>query len=239
MRTVRAFNQAGIEAFREYLIQLRASPNLAPPFELLEDGSKSDSLKFQMLVDDTRPFANKWEFGKYLVEVLSPIARESQFERHAGLWSWLDLCFFNATCPLSNKGTRDPKSEYRHILSREYKNYYRHLVRTPWVAVFLHGEASRAMLAGEPSTGGEAAEALLSRQHLVENRGFFHAVDRLYVRSESSTWTCVTGARGEGGGSMRRLAKILKQYDLTYDLTVMTGDQIFELLPREFERFKK
>ncbi len=237
MRRLRSFNEAGVDAFREYLDSLKDSPSELPPIELLDDKSRTDSIEIRIDIDDQRVFKNKWEFGGYLNEKLSVLASE-QIDRNIGMWSWLSLCYFDLVCPLSKKGKRTPGSAYRHILSREYKNYYRHLVRTPWQSFRLHGVNSRAILSGEPDTGGEAAEALLSRQQLVENEGFFEAIDKLYVRPKGDTWECLVGARGSGGGSMRRLGKILRQYDLTYDLTAMNGDQIFALLPREFERFK-
>ena len=37
---------------------------------------------------------------------------------------------------------------------------------------------------------------------------------------------------------MRRLAKVMRQFDLTYDFHEMTEDQIFDLLPPEFDKYK-
>jgi len=38
---------------------------------------------------------------------------------------------------------------------------------------------------------------------------------------------------------MRRLAKVMRQFDLTCDFHDMTRDQIFDLLPPEFDKYKK
>ncbi len=45
------------------------------------------------------------------------------------------------------------------------------------------------------------------------------------------------GAAGKGGGSARRLVRIIRQYQLTYDLNSMNGNEIVELLPDEFAKW--
>ncbi len=239
MHTVRVFNSVGVEAFRKYLHELVSDPTLSPPLDLLSDGSKSEPLATNVEVDSSREFANKWELGDYLAQTLETLMSDGRLDRDIGLWSWLGLCFFDVTCPPSKSGNRKPGNDARHILTRDYGAYYRHLLRGPWQACRIHGGNARAMLASAPFRLGEASEQLLSRQHLVENIGFFSAVNRLYLKELQGSWDCVAGAAGKGGGTFRRLGKILKQYDRTYDLTVMNGDQIYGLLPREFDRFKR
>lgn len=44
------------------------------------------------------------------------------------------------------------------------------------------------------------------------------------------------GAAGRGPGSVRRLADILNQFDLTWDLYMMRTADMLKLMPREFTR---
>jgi hypothetical protein len=74
---------------------------------------------------------------------------------------------------------------------------------------------------------------LMSRQQIYTNVQLFQAVDRLYHRGTSKK----RGASSKGGGSLRRLGKVLKQYDLTFDVQAMSEPDIVALLPKEFERF--
>ncbi len=46
------------------------------------------------------------------------------------------------------------------------------------------------------------------------------------------------GAAGIGGGSARRLVRIIRQYQMTYDLNSMDGKEIVELLPAEFYKWR-
>jgi hypothetical protein len=41
-----------------------------------------------------------------------------------------------------------------------------------------------------------------------------------------------------GAGCARRLADVLKQFDVTWDLYAMTTDGLLGLLPGEFDRFR-
>jgi hypothetical protein len=106
----------------------------------------------------------------------------------------------------------------------------------------LHGQRSTALLAGAVDTHGEASEQILAREKLRNNRALFEAIDRLYVsRGEElpGGWGLKRGARSKNKpGTMRRLGKVLRQFDLTYDLYGMSGPQIYDLLPKEFNKFK-
>ncbi|HEX5136374.1 MAG TPA: hypothetical protein VFY93_05340, partial [Planctomycetota bacterium] len=86
---------------------------------------------------------------------------------------------------------------------------------------------------------GEASEQILSRQHLLTNREFFKALDALYVEDNQARWRLKVGAGGTGPGSLRRLGKVIRQFDLTFDLYGMDSSQILALLPREFERYRQ
>lgn len=238
--TVRTLSEAGIGAFATYLDDLTDGGTGDPPMELLEDPAYSMSLETTVSIDPTQDFSDKIEFGRYLAEQIEPIRQNGTMDRHIGFWSWLALCYFERICPALPDRTRKPGAAHRYILSQDFKHHYRHLVRTPCLVYALHGERSRIVLSGELHKHGEASEQILSREHLFTNGPLFDAMDQLYIRSESSgEWYLKRGARGRVGGSIRRLGKIVRQFDLTYDLRAMTGDQIITLLPREFDRFKR
>ena len=237
--TVRRLNEHGIENFRSYLSGLAEGSTDTPPTHLLADDEYSDALPETSTVDPAGTFLNKMEFSQYLVDRLAPVRSDPAMDRHVGFWSWLALCFFDQICPPKNDGTRTPGAVHRFILSKDYKHHYRHLIRTPCLAYDIHGENARPLLASNTHQHGEASEQLLSRQHLFGNKALFEALNKLYVSEKGTEWRVKRGARGSGGGSMRRIGKVLKQFDLTYDLHAMTGQQIYEMLPAEFERFKK
>ena len=61
-------------------------------------------------------------------------------------------------------------------------------------------------------------------------------IDRLlYV--DPNTGLHKRGAAGRGPGSARRLAEVLGQFDMTWDLYSMSASSILDILPKEFNRF--
>jgi hypothetical protein len=237
---VRALREIGIQRFRDYLAALRDEPATPFPEHLITDESCSLDVRPVAEINPKRVFADKMDFGRYLVESLAPLSDYPRLASDVGLWSWLALCYFEALCPSDGNG-RDVKAEHRYILSQEPRNHYRHLVRTPWNMYSLHGHNAAALLSGSPDTHGEASEQILGREFLRTNKGLFEAIDRLYVRrsGDSESWQLKKGARSKDApGTMRRLGKVVRQFDLTFDLYGMNGSQIFELLPDEFRRFK-
>lgn len=236
---VRTLKPKGLEGFNAYLLQLRAGGKEGIPNYLLYEDDYSLELPVEVEVDPSLVFASKLDFASHLSGRLAPVLTDHSRDRDVGLWSWLALCFFDHICPAKKDGARSVGATYRYILSREYKNHYRHLIRTPCLMYHIHGKNARPLIAGKLTAHGEAAEQLASRQHLFGNRPLFEALDRLYITESGKEWHVKRGARGKDGGSMRRIGKVMRQFDLTYDFHDMTGSQILDLLPAEFDKYKK
>ena len=93
-----------------------------------------------------------------------------------------------------------------------------------------------ALLANPPHQPGDIAEQLASRQELVTNPSVMEVATRLYINPE--TGRPKRGAAGRGPGSARRLAAVLNQLDLTWDLYGLDPDKLLDLLPEEFNQFQ-
>lgn len=75
---------------------------------------------------------------------------------------------------------------------------------------------------------------------MISNKALIEAVDKLYFDPEAEgvgqpKRGALTRTRA---GNLRRLVAVIDQLDLTYDLYAMNNQQILELLPREFDRWK-
>lgn len=244
---VRQFTAAGHAAFASYLQSLVSSPELAPPWHLLTDAMSSEAVGFTVTVEQEphgRPFADRFEFGTYLVERLSTADRTTISFNH-GLWNWLALYYFDQLCPPDVDGVRKVGAEARYLLPDEYRHtrYYRHLVRSPWLAVLMHPVRGRVILTPVSdrhhplSTPGEVFEQVASRQGVFRSRAVMAAIDALWFDQASGRPR--PKVAGSGGGSPRRLGRILKQFERTYDLEADVDGLVVGLLPREFGRWKK
>ncbi|MCY4243244.1 MAG: hypothetical protein OXD36_16065 [Rhodobacter sp.] len=234
----RKLNGTGIAAFRDYVREGAEGP---PPVRLLESPETSEPLRSAIQPGSGR-FDDRYMFGIYLNTLLKgfdPAAASGD----VGLWSALALHWFDRLCPPDAGGNRSPGQEYLYVLSSDYRHYYRHLVRSPWQLVKDHGEASRFLLVSPRerkhplSVNGEILEQFGGRQQVLGSRSVIRAASKLYLDARTSRPR--TGVAGSGRGSARRFGLVLRQLDLTYDPECMSDSALINILPDEFDRWRK
>ena len=234
---LRRLNNEGLESFELWLSSGAAGK---APIELLKSNATSDLIAGDVQVS-SGAFSNRYEFGKYLVSLLAPLS-DSTITNDRFLWSSLALFWFDQLCPLLFNGTRKLDQSYRYVLSEDYRHFYRHLVRSPWQLVRDHGENARFLLlavADGPQPlkrHGEILEQLGGRQSLLRSQPLIAEASALY--SDPNTGRPKKGVAGSGRGSVRRLALVLRQLDLTFDVEAMPSGGLQVILPTEFDRWK-
>ena len=238
IKKFRKLNETGIAEFRNYLRKGAAG---SPPFSLLDNPNTTASSQFTIKLS-TGPFNDRYLFGAYLNSLLNGF-EQTEISGDIGLWSGLALFWFDSLCPPDASGNRSMMQEYRYILSSDYRHYYRHLVRSPWMLVNYHGEAARFLLVSPRkqihplSVHGEILEQFGARQQVLSSEPIIRAANKLYfdVRRERPR----AGVTGKGRGGARRFALILRQLDLTYDPDCMSENDFISILPDEFEKWRK
>jgi hypothetical protein len=235
-RVVRSLNRLGIERLRGYLAQLRSGAPRAPPTELLEDSALSNELPVEIEMDERR-FAGRFQVGQFLNELLSPLGVDVT-DRDVGLWAWLALALFDQVCPVDEEGKRHPGRDYRHIPEFGYRGRYRHLLFGPYQVYRRHGVHSILLLSGSVDSESGLYHEITSRQDLIANKGVIDAALMLYFDPKSRRPKA--GAQGSlhQPGTVRRFVRVLQQLDVTYDIYGLSGRQILELLPEEFDGFQ-
>lgn len=240
---VRRFTPAGFDAFRQFVSRAAAGGSAPAPEMLLTDPRYSEPAPFAATVD-RRVFGSRYELGVFLCDRLKA-APAATISRDHRLWSWLALYWFDQLAPLRADNTRRIYRPETLILPEkpDYTRYYRHFIRTPWLAVTLHGDAARVLLippgkGNEPPLArrGELVEQLGSRQWIFGNRTIIRGAFDMYF--DAAEGRPRRGSGGSGGGSPRRLATIVDQLELTWDLHDCSPEQFVELLPREFDRWR-
>ena len=234
---VRRLNIAGIEQFERFLDSLTDAAPLAVPLAALTAPETSESLGVELEVEH-RAFASRMDLGSYLFKKLNRSGL-LDIDADRGIWAWLALFYFESLCPADRFGRRTPGNRARWILDpHNFQRYYRHLLAGPYRIVRAYPEQpeiAMCILCGSPDKPGELVEQLASRQELVTNRAIIGAATRLYYDADSGKLK--RGAGGKGRGSPRRLADVLQQFDVTYDLYTLDTDELSQLLPKEFDRF--
>lgn len=238
MPSVRVLNADGLEKFIKYLEELREAPSKAPPFELLADGRYSDPFDPPVTLEQ-RSFNSAFEIGAYLIRVFEN-CEDRLISRNHGLWSWLALFYFDQLCKPDDAGNRKPLENAVYVLEERFsfRRYYRHGIRTPWMAVKEHGEHAKVLLiTSGRGTRTDINEQLGAYQHLFANKTIIAAAYAMYF--DTTQQKPRRGAGGKGGGSPRRLASIARQLELTYDLQECTPSKFLALLPKEFKSWAR
>lgn len=230
---IRALNDEGIQKFEQY-VENGAVGGI--PSDLLSDEETSNELPWTASVE-RKEFADRFEFGEYLNSALKN-CDQREISHHHGVWNWLALFYFDQLCPADAKGSRKLYKSYRYIYDHDYKYYYRHQVRTPYVLVKDNGQSARVLLRGAPmNRHGELVEQIASRQKIAGCRSIMDAIDGLYYDPERAKAKPGAPTRNRPGVILR-LIDILAQFETTYDLHSMSGEEILQMLPHEFDKWK-
>lgn len=228
--------EAGVERFERYLTALRSDPLLTAPREILDDPEFATPIEGTTELTEM-VFPSRMDAAKFLHALLAPI---SEPERNKGLWAWLSLFFFDSVCPGDGNGNRKPGELPRHVPEvGNYQRYYRHLLLGPYLIhrFFSKNPNAALSLLWQPvHKPGDIVGQLAARQELVTNFGAIEAATRLYY--DPTTKKERRGAQSKDRGGARRLADILNQLDVTWDLYGMQATEIDALLPKEFEKFR-
>lgn len=228
----------GINRFGEYLDLLENEPARLLPTNLLDDSACSEIFGKATEIQK-REFASRYTAAEYLNDILNQTG-VADVESHIGLWAWLTLFYFDELCPANKSGERELRERSAYIPEpRNFQRYYRHLLLGPFRIFRAHRDSPQramALLCKPLPIIDDIVAQLASRQEFVSNPSIVELATQLYF--DPAKRTTKRGAGGKGGGSPRRLADILWQFDVTWDLYGMSIKEFWSVLPKEFEKFR-
>ena len=230
------FTEDGITEFRQNMNLIKSGTTFDLDKDRLFSGNNVSKYEMDINLPEFNPSTSKYDFIVSLTNTLQPIELRKEFY-NSYLWSWLSAFYFDLLCPIE-AGIRYPKAEERHILSSEnWRRYYRHLIAAPLRLYIELGELSIGYLDGKINVHGEYFEQLASAQDIATSPGIIEAANILFWDPERRSFK--HGSRGKDKpGTIRRYARdIIPQFQMTYDLNSMSGQEIVDLLPSEFERW--
>lgn len=234
---LRRLNETGLLRMDEFLDSLTAATPGALPSELLINDEFVAKVVPMVEVSQVT-FSDRFAAGKYLNNILGD-AEIVDLERDRGIWAWLALFYFDQLCKTRDDGRRVPGERARWIPAiGNFRKYYRHLLAGPYRIYRAHRdnpERVHALLCTPVDSPGDVAEQLASRQELVTNKAIMEVATSLYYEPHASH--IKRGAATRGPGSARRLADVLNQFDMTWDLYSTQALAILSMLPHEFDRF--
>lgn len=240
---LKELNTTGIKLFEDYLQKIHSNENPEYPEYLLEDERYSDSLSDTKVTVNKKIFQTKLELA---IEI-DKLFKESEInmpEKHIGLFCWLSLFYFDSISK-KNKNSQLTIEKGKDFLAyyipdmKNYIRYYRHKILGAYRIYVIHKnnpDGAMAILGSSPSTHGEIVEQFASRQELITNPGIVKLLTYLYWDIEKKALKVGYSSKV---GSPRRLAALLAQLDMTYDLQSVHINELLKLLPKEFNKHKK
>lgn len=252
-RTLCEFNSDGVAAFQELMDAERAKVKSSQPakvsedfFSMVEKIAGTSELVQEVPgadpIDDSMVFDSRYDFGHYLHETLPAELSKIQYS-NVGLWAWISAVYLPQLLKRSSRGiSHDLWSTYRYIpLAYSKFRYYRHLA---FISFWLHrqlGEtAARLFLSRPMYEHSDAIEQLYtSDKDFLTTPALLEVSVEMYLDAESGAMKKKALGK-ETPGSARRLAtKVAKQLQMNFDMHSMTKEQVYSLLPSEFDSWKK
>jgi hypothetical protein len=238
-KAIRKFTDEGIEQFRRYLAELREGATSPPPFHLLNDPVTSQPVNDEIQIEN-REFATRLKLARYLDDALAEIESDS-IETDVYLWSWLSLFYFDQVCPTEENGIRKPGRDYRHIPETGYRYGHRHLLGGSYLVYTIYGlgeRLSKLLLSTPLPIESKVHHELATRQSFITNIGIVEAAHILYYDEKADKPKRGVIVKKNKPGTLYRFIDIIQQLDLNYDLYSMTGEEVLQLLPAEFNQWK-
>ncbi len=237
MTEISVLNELGIEEFRSFLVQVKSDPTASPPLSILEDLRYSELLSSGAAVE-MRGFSSKFEFGRYIADVVSNRVPDRTLRTSVGLWAWLTLFYVDQVCPPDNSGKRRVLRLEKYVPSTGHiaTGLDKHLLFFPWKMVNLHGDNAAWLLGGPLREDTKVMRELANSYRRNVSTPFVQLAKSLYFDEQRNRLR--TGATTNRPGSLRRLDRVVNQLDLTYDVFGIDAASLADLLPRrEFERW--
>lgn len=226
----------GIESFIQYLDSLKTENPLQFPKELMKPSEYAVEIGGDAGWLDALDLGDRLKTAKGLDDIVKALELKSA-ERDKGFWTWCSAYLFDRLCK-KNGGRYKPGELAIWVAEPDnWKRYYRHYLASIWQVYAAHRDIEDqlvVLLNGPVYTPGELWGQIAANQKLITNRSMIGAIFHLFWDKKNSK-----RKRGSGGSASRRLSQVLKQFECTYDFYAMQSDDLVELLPREFDRFKE
>lgn len=228
--------ELGKARFTVFLDSLKTDEPEQFPAELLSSLEYFEEIGGDAAWLDALNLEDALSAAKGLDDIVSKLGIDSA-ERDWGFWTWCSAYLFERLCKQERGKYKPGEIPIWVAEPRNYKRYYRHYLASIWQVFAAHRDKEQelvVLLTGAVNTPGELWAQVAATQTLITNKSMIDAVYHLFWDKEG-----MVRKRGAGGGSPRRLTRVLKQFERTYDFFAMSGDQIVGLLPAEFDRFKE
>ena len=228
--TLFKFTPAGMSAYWNFFIAPKGTPNIDPTASgVAVPIPKTKAFRI-------RTFKTAKEMASEILNAFGSADPHKLLQCNE-LWGWLTFVLRNQILWDSVQHEWKVGESHRWYPSHpnNWRKGQRHLLRMPTFLLLHLGDDADHLLCNKPRTLPDIREQLTSQNDMAAEK--FQSVARtLYF--DDKTGKLKPGAGGKGPGSPRRLARIRRQLDVTWEIEDLDKSTILEKLPQEFDRFK-
>ncbi len=248
MVLVRSFTEQGMKSFEAFLASYQEGKSSPDDARELAASTSLSVLVSNRVQIDIPATANKRLFAMAVCDAFEDAGvRELPFnstQHDRGMWTWLAAISFNLIRPRTiraSTGTPQLRDSSYYILSENNLRVYRHRVARPTRIYWMYrndSQNTRLFLRGNLWEVSEFEERLAVNLRYLSNAALIEAAHVLYYDSKNARQKPRAVSEATNPGVLRRFMTVIDQLDQTYDLRSMSSEQIVDLLPREFDRWK-
>lgn len=234
MIQIRKFDSEGVKLFSDFIFSAKDGNNILKP-----DLNKLTNIIFDGLqIDENKIFDSRLEIGQYLNDLfnLKKIERKQLcIKGMEGFWTWLSYIWFDQI----TKNQEYVRRTERYICNQSWNRYYVHIIAGAYYLYSVLGkEKANLFLNSPPYIISDFNDHLACYQYIVNYKNLLDVVIELYWdKNNNKPKTAATSS--EKPGNVRRFSIFVSQLELTYDVYSMSKEKILNLLPQEFNTWKK
>ena len=233
---IRSFTPAGSDAFKR-LIQNKPNNIISEVKKLIKENSITVETGAVLELKSPR---NRYDLARMLWEVFGSEGLLYPERRKIDLWNWVSAAYFETLMQSDSRLdiTKKIGGVDRWILSGDILRDHRHLVSGPFFAFEANSEEpKRAMcqLATPVTQPGELVERISGKRNLASGP-VCHLATLMYYDSEKNT---LRPGLTTPPGNPKKFSYYFTQIDRTIDYEGMTVRELLEVLPNNFDKWKK
>lgn len=233
---LRRLNALGVARLAELLDSFIGETLPPQLLAMLTDPEVAEEVSPSIRIEQ-RIFGSRYAAAEYLHSLFKDSGL-TDIERDRGLWAWLSLFYFNELCPPDARGRRNPGRRERWILVPTSRKFYLHQLAGPYQVYRAHEKNPGiiiGLLCGPLNVIPRVYEEVAESPTLIASPAVVEIVTRLYYNPETGS----VRRNRSGKGGPRRLVQLLAQFDVTWDITSLSSDELWRLLPDEFSHLKQ
>jgi len=250
----RKFNSRGVEELKIILANARAGytntqaakftgDHLEALSKIIFDDDLTERIIPSFKLDSNKKFKTRLSLGKYLRSSIPDDSPASEYE-NVGFWAWVSSLYFEQLLKPNSGGKTfqlwtNPRYIPEAALSK--RRYYRHLCYLPYLICRSHPEeTAEFFLSLPPFQHSDVIEQVYtSDQNFTPYPGVIAVAKKLYIDPSDGSYRKNFLGRSTAGSAFRLAKVICNQLQMNYDPHVLSEDQIWDLLPKEFNGWKR